>query len=575
MEVRKQENILKNSKAVSNFVLIVILLPLLLSAFTIILFGTYFETNDDQVMSMLISGAFQPDGGAYELSYFFYRYLVHVFEFLYSIAPGIPWYGVSLLFFNLAATINIFYVLAISLSGYFRQSVVTILLGLFFFTVVSENFIEINFTRTAVLLGGSSVIVLFILLNRQKGFGEWLWIGVCSLFIICSVLIRPMAGVLIAFLLMPFILYYGYKLKTFRYSVYFTIIMSCFVALLFISTQKFRPQNELDMIKYGSTIANIVDFDYDTHGQLRNKQDSLKKEAIKNFFVSDRKVLTDDFLNIISSDNYLASDKLTFSRFKASLKYTSYYLFLEYPGMTFLYFSVFLVILTGITMQNTKERLIFILLQIINFSSIILIHTIMKLPERLFVPLYGIFIVCTIFILFILSREDDTKRKIFNTIPYLFMLAFILGLYSVYNNYRTIKYENRLNEAVFRDISENCRNKSIILTTPSSILLGGMNPINGLQTGNNRIFPFIGWTTFMPSYYRELKKLCGSESINDFMDFVRGNPDYIFVSNEKFNDFASRYFLVFYGNEIKFQEDPLTPQSLRSRGLFFYKVVSK
>lgn len=575
MNAGNQENILKRSEDTSGFTYNVITLPLFLSVFILIFLGSYFESNDDLVMSMLLSGALQSNGGAYDLSYFFYRYLVYAFEFLYSIVPVLPWYGISLLLFNIAATANIFYILVIALSRYFRKSIVTFLLFLFFFTVIAENVIEINFTRISILLGGSSTIVLFILLNGRKGLAEWLWIIACSLFVICSVLIRPMAGLLVSSLLLPFILYSGYKLKSLKYSVYFTIIMGFVVTLLFISTQKFRPQDELIIRDYASKVINIIDFNYESPHSVLDYRDSLKKESIQNFFVSDREVLTDDYLERISSDNYLAYDKITLSRFKDSIRHTFYYLFKEYPGMTLLYISVFLAILIRSAKDPFKVILIFVLLQVFYFSSIVLIHTIMKLPERLFVPLYGILVVCLFFAIFVMPHEDRLKRKIFNALPYLFIISLVVSLFTVYNNYKEINEENRLNTAVFNDIRESYVNKSLVLTTPSSILLGGLSPLKGLQIGNNRIFPFIGWTTFMPSYYRELKMLCGSEEINDFMSFVKGNPEYIFISNEYFNDFVSRYFLEFYENEIVFQEDPRTPQSLKNRDLKIYNVIAK
>lgn len=550
----------------------IFLLPILLTLFTFLLYGVYFETNDDTIISLILKGDIQPHGGYYELSYFFYRYMVYFYSALYTAFPAVGWYGISLFLFNLIAVINLFYVLHVFLSGYFNRYIESAILVLIFFILIFENIAVINFTRTSIILSGSSLLAMSVYLTNKQHPGKIMVSLFCIMFGI-SMLIRPMAGLLTFFMLLPFIIYIGIKSKNTIFTFYFCGALLIFTLLLYSSTQFFRPAEEREIIEYGSKVANVVDFDYDIPVSLTTQRDSLKREAIKYFFVSDKQTISGGFLDTISSSHYISFSKFTFPRTRAAFIYTFLFLISDYPGCSLLYILVLIVILISLFKKNKFDFVFIFIIQIIFFLFLVLISILMKLPDRLLFPLYGIFIISNLFFL----RYTDIKFILRNFALYsvaFIILSFGLSVRSISPRIGYIKNQNEENSKNFSILGAQFNNSTFIFTHPSSGMFTGIDALENLSLNNNKIFLLIGWTTILPSHRNELREICNSAELNDFINFIKNNSSFIIISDEKFNKFLSLYFRVIHNNELNFERLSSSPEVLKKRNLFLYYLTS-
>ena len=135
------------------------LLPLLLIVLSVLLVGTHYESNDDMLLTYIISD--------YESlrhlsilnqTYVFWIGLSDILSRLYHAAPQVPWYGLTLYAgFYLAVVLSFGLLLRTVLAAASSRVKALTLTGFFFFFFV-EHLLFFNFTRVAMLLGGVAVL---------------------------------------------------------------------------------------------------------------------------------------------------------------------------------------------------------------------------------------------------------------------------------------------------------------------------------------------------------------------------------------------------------------------------------
>jgi hypothetical protein len=153
------------------------------------------------------------------------------------------------------------------------------------------------------------------------------------------------------------------------------------------------------------------------------------------------------------------------------------------------------------------------------------------------------------------------------------ILSFSLAVYCFSGNYRGVRNQSGENYETFLTLEKQYTNTTFLITLQSSFILGSLEPLKSLPLGSNKLLPINGYTTIMPSYYKELESICGSTNINDFFNYIKGRHDYLLISDDKFNEFLSRYFHSLYKNEISFVLETSTPDILKRRKLFLYRIT--
>lgn len=133
-----------------------VLLPLALSAATVLALGSYYETNDDQTLAWLFAGvlALQP---VPSVPLFLHGY-GHLLAAAYTAAPAVPWLGLLLGALLATATVLTFAVLDRLLRPSLRPGPLALVLVLFFGLAWLEHWLWFSHGRVALLLAGAGVL---------------------------------------------------------------------------------------------------------------------------------------------------------------------------------------------------------------------------------------------------------------------------------------------------------------------------------------------------------------------------------------------------------------------------------
>ncbi|MDF7811237.1 hypothetical protein [Hymenobacter sp. YC55] len=168
--------------------LLVWVLPILLLLFTWILFGCYYESNDDVAISQVIRGetALAPVA---DLHLYFHG-LASVLATLYRIWPAIPWYGLLLYLLLYVSLVLVYQVLYDVLAGKVSVLSLACCLILIYWFAWQQTALLINFTRLPILLAGTGI--LYATSQRKHFFSLAVGLAVVML----GWCIRPSAAIL-------------------------------------------------------------------------------------------------------------------------------------------------------------------------------------------------------------------------------------------------------------------------------------------------------------------------------------------------------------------------------------------
>ncbi|MGV3642006.1 MAG: hypothetical protein ACO1NZ_15895, partial [Adhaeribacter sp.] len=167
-------------------------LPLLLFGLTCGLIGCYYETNDDQIITLMLRGlSIQP--ALTDLSIYFYGFS-QLLAWAYALLPGLPWYGL-LLYGGLLAATGLAFRLLLDAFPQLQPWQRWGLLTAFYVCCWLEHVMWFNYLRVPLLLAGTSFLYFVGSQRRGGGFrwGPALLSGALFLAALC---IRPSAALL-------------------------------------------------------------------------------------------------------------------------------------------------------------------------------------------------------------------------------------------------------------------------------------------------------------------------------------------------------------------------------------------
>lgn len=127
--------------------------------------GIYFETNDDRLLTEIMSGAttLKPDAHAVYVNYL----LALPISKLYTLTNAVPWYGLCLILFQVLA-----YTLVLITIYHKCRNKLELLLGTFFFVILFSSNIyllgRIQYTSTAILMAIAGYLCLIIEGNSKR-----------------------------------------------------------------------------------------------------------------------------------------------------------------------------------------------------------------------------------------------------------------------------------------------------------------------------------------------------------------------------------------------------------------------
>ena len=133
----------------------------LILALMLLVMSPSFESNDDTTMCQMVNGSL----GVYDAHIMFQNYLLGLlYKTLYMAACTIPWYAIIQYVVLLTAFSTVTYVILQKMDHYCGLCVTVILLIFFAY----ECYFKLQFTKTAGIAGGASVLLLLYAVSREK-----------------------------------------------------------------------------------------------------------------------------------------------------------------------------------------------------------------------------------------------------------------------------------------------------------------------------------------------------------------------------------------------------------------------
>lgn len=561
-----------NPKNYKNFNIII--LPVLLYILSYIIFGFYYEGIDDFIMSLLLRGDWQPQGGAFEII-FLHKVICYIFILLYQKIPSIPWFGVFLCLLNLIALINIFIIIHQVLSKFFNQYIETLLLVLLYVIIILQHIILVNFTRTAIILSGSSLILIFQIFYSDKDYRhKWLLTIFLVFMYTLGFMIRPAAAILSPLIIFPFALFTGLVLKKIKSTIYLVLALSLFVIILQFSHTLLLSPGERDCEKFHGYWSNITEFDERKKMLYKNEQDSIKIAALNFRFVADRGMLNSNFLNAYSTSDIFYYDKIKSKGIKNPIVDLFIFFINPYRSLTILNIFIFCILFISYNKKGKNYLFYFLIPQTLFFVLLLSIYIFMKMPDRLFSPLFTVYTTCNILLLQITVLNFKFKKFLSFFFLVLIFISVGYSLNSNISNNIQSKTANAENMKILEILKNKFHDKTFLVTRSSLQIFGSIKVLDNMNLDNNdRILPIAGWTTIFPSYIKEIESVCKSKSIYDFFNYVRDHPqNFIFISNEDTNGFLVSYFKILYNLDLMFIKLNNIPDAMQEKGYYLYII---
>lgn len=248
-------------------------LNILILALMLLVMSPSYESNDDSTMSQMVNGSL----GVYDAHIVFQNYLLGLlYKTLYMAAGSIPWYAVIQYVVLLIAFSIVTYVI-LQKTDHHCGLCVTVILLIFF---AYECYFKLQFTKTAGIAGGASVLLLLYAVSRKKVswklmlFGE-LFGAVGSMFryrqfLACGAL---MTGIGVYLLLELRKNFRGQCIRRlFVYAAAFGGLIAVVFGLHTVDTRFYSDDEDwVYYVQFNKYRAQLVDRgfpDYDTYGDL-------------------------------------------------------------------------------------------------------------------------------------------------------------------------------------------------------------------------------------------------------------------------------------------------------------------
>ncbi|GAB2871714.1 hypothetical protein [Hymenobacter ruber] len=344
-----------------------VLLPLALSAATVLGLGSYYETNDDTTLAWLFSGvlALKP---VVSVPLFLHGY-GHLLAAAYSVAPGVPWLGLLLGALLAAATVLTFAVLDKLLRPYLRPGPLALVLTLFFGLVWLEHWLWFSHGRVALLLAGAGVLFA----AQRPGRRGTLLIGLLALG--AAWLIRPSLATLGAAAAVPAAIWLAGSWRR-AFPVLGIAALGLLLATGILHWQ--QTPDEARAQRRDAAFSRILDFDQ-LRPQPRTPADSLGTAAIGLWLLGDSTVVNESLIQ-----RAYHFDSADFLAHEVPAKLRQRLLLLGRD-----YFPLLLALAaTAIIIARRRDRYYWFWLVQLGFAGgLILLAGLFKLPPRLALPL--------------------------------------------------------------------------------------------------------------------------------------------------------------------------------------------
>ncbi len=396
-----------------------------------------FETNDDEIMNKIASGAMT--GNPSEYLIFMNVVIGKMLKFLYTILPNVNWYTWFLFLANFLSYSAIQY----SFNKLKVNIWIKIIQHLIIFNLFILAFVYIQFTKVASLAIVSG-IVLILFSNFKKKYE----IGLGIALIFMGALIRSDVLLMYILLSFPFLFYLAVK----KHQKHLFVIISTFaISLLFVfysyfiysNNKEFSNYSEFNAIRSKITTHDNPNFTYNNKKLMLEKVGWTQNDfTIASFFNLDigHEKFEIGKLKYLIDENKRTFFEKTFSKEmlisgRSAISQLKYYLVESFKLLLF----VFLLML--VLEKKLKEFLIFFLTFLyVGLISFILVYYFEgALKERV---LFGLTIPILLFIPYYFNFSINLSQTLLKYIRYILLLLSVtffiyLSIQNLTNIYNT------------------------------------------------------------------------------------------------------------------------------------------
>jgi hypothetical protein len=491
---------------------------------TIMFYGVFYGWLDDTILANYLQGVFLGE----PISEFFtaHIFISKIYHFFYQNFVLIGWYGVFLIIFNGLAVFNVFYVIYKKWQSLHKSNFYIIFLTclIVYILILVENLVLLNYSKTALLLLGSSLLLLdFFAYSNFRSKIHFIWYVYLMMSILIGLFLRYDIAIFIIIPLTFFLVrnfnnkFYLIKVITFSIVVGFLFFLTMNLSLVSDVKEKNKVISHILNITDGKNTIN--DFFID----LANKDIEYKALALS--YLPDTKFYNSESLDIWGQRSILSIEslkffysKLVFELNKANSSYSSDYLESEnwlQPFVFFLLFNFAIFIFSIIYSKNKHHLFFHVLILSSYYLGIVIVMVFFKMEGRVAMPSSAIITLAS-FSLFV----ENNSGIVYRLRKYLFIFLVVISIFKLQSLSKLS--EKKQNELVLqsnfvKELNHVFNNKLIFFDIWTMSLFSN-DPllVTPRNTSNKYLTHKECWSGFIDNHVKYIDNLCGG---SDFVSF--------------------------------------------------------
>ncbi|WP_375435795.1 hypothetical protein [uncultured Hymenobacter sp.] len=506
-----------NSSYTHARIAIVWILPILLLSTTWVIFGCYYETNDDVAITQVVRG--ETALGPVSNLHLYFHGLSYGLAALYRLLPAIPWYGLllyALLYISLVLLYGmLFHLLAptLSLLG------ITACFIVVYWLTWQETALLMNYTRLPILLVATGT--LFAASRR----GQFLPLLIGLAIVALGWSIRPSAAVLGLLVAIPG----AWWLAGFRATIPLAsaglLIAVATVAVATTYSPVEKTYRQIDMLLVSYT-------DYSLY-QLRptTAADSLGQIAVDNWALGDSTIVNERFFK---RNAYF--DSPSFLRQTLVRKAFTFYYLLRNHYLGLILFPI--VVGLWLSLRDTWRRhWEFWVAQVLFAAFLLLLATALKLPLRIASPLFSVWTVSTVIYI---ARHSIWMLHLTTVWRLAFCGALFFYSFAIWHESRMYHRLQEQNEAYMSQVYK--------LAKQHTLVVGGvewayiyLSPFTTYELSDSPVVTLMGWLTLEPSLVELRQHLTGTRDFRESLNRLAATPNTIWMMRDSFASYLQLY----------------------------------
>lgn len=542
-------------------------------------FGSYFEMNDDPRYVMAMKGFASPH--PYDNFVSVYKLTVNLYISLYQKFPTIGWYGLSMFLLLWGALFNIYIALYLVAKNRINFLLTQILFLAFFFLVFFQNVYWTNFTRPSILATSSFIIFLAVLYLHFETFIKHKWILIFPIITyVLAHLTRLDAGYLgFAFGTTFSVLLIFKQKKLLPFLLKFLTPVICFILIIKVidySSQKNDSRNH-DFLEKTEIIRQLFDYKNLNAYVPKDIKDTMAYNALMyGRYCSDDKVISLEFLKKLTNNSPLlvSGNKKKFDdEFGAFLKSLDN----ENSFAKKLNYSLLGVLLIGLFVSfksNYISFLKYVLFQVFFIAVVAAMSYYMKLPARIYNPLFVLLTLGNIVFVFSILKFDKKQFYYILLVP-LLLLVFNISTYAKANKKLIAEYKQygQVNTMMVNDMNNKFQNTIFIPTNLRSWEMhNATDPIKEINFKNKNCYVYLSIElSLTPETKDQLINKFGTDDHSKLFKKISEMNNVVFISDESYNNFLRAYYHYLYNQDYYFEKVTEAP-FYQATGLNYYRL---